>query len=158
MAMPLSAMKIAYKKFLDSFVDPDPATSLTDKEDPVLRPVWAASFSCSHDFLDDTFPSNEAIIEAMNGSDRPWDDMHHRSYFLPQLERIEQDGFRSTLSEIVGHTIVPLDMHDIYAKGNMDIISPTIMIDISCTPGKIENVHISANCSPEEILIYTKLF
>jgi len=40
----------------------------------------------------------------------------------------------------------------------MDIISPTIMIDISCTPGKIENVHISADCSPEEILIYIKLF
>jgi hypothetical protein len=78
--------------------------------------VWATSFSCSHDFLDETFPSDEAIIEAMNGSDKPWDDMHHHSYFLPELERIEQDDFRSTLSEIVGHAIVPLDTHDIYAE------------------------------------------
>jgi hypothetical protein len=43
-------------------------------------------------------------------------------------------------------------------KGNMASISPTIMIDISRTPGKIENIHIGADCSPEEILIYTELF
>jgi hypothetical protein len=49
-------------------------------------------------------------------------------------------------------------MHGIYAKGNMASISPTVSIDISCTPGKIENVNIGADCSPEEILIYTNLF
>jgi hypothetical protein len=40
----------------------------------------------------------------------------------------------------------------------MASISPTITIDISHTPRKIENVHISADCSLEEILIYTELF
>jgi hypothetical protein len=49
-------------------------------------------------------------------------------------------------------------MHDIYVEGNMASIYPTIMIDISHTHGKIENVHIGADCSPEEILIYTELF
>jgi hypothetical protein len=94
----------------------------------------------------------------MNGSDRPWDDMHHHSYFLPELVRIEQDDFRSTLSEIIGHVIVPLDTHEIYAKGNMESISPTIMIDISHILGKVENVYIDADCSLEEIQIYTELF
>jgi hypothetical protein len=112
----------------------------------------------SHDFLDDTLPSDEAILEAMNGPDRPWDDMHHRSYFLPELVRIEQDDFRSTLSEMVGHVMVPLDTHGIYVEGNMVNISPTITIDISRIPGKIENVYIGADCSPEEIHIYTDLF
>jgi hypothetical protein len=158
MAMPLSATEIAYQVVLDSSVDPDPVTSPTDEEDPVLRTVWATSLSCLHDFLDETFPSEEAILEAMNGSDRPWGDMHHRSYFLPILERIEQDDFRSTLSEIVGHAVVPLDMHGIYAEGNMASISPTISIDIYHTPGKIENVNIGADCSREEILIYIDLF
>jgi hypothetical protein len=111
--------------------------------------MWATLLSCSHDFLDGTFPSDEAIIEAMNGSDKPWDDMHHRSYFLPDLERIKQDDFQSTLSEIVGHTIVPPDMHGIYAKGNMASISPTITIDISHTPGKVGNVNIGADCLPK---------
>jgi hypothetical protein len=129
-----------------------------DEEDTVLKPVWATLLSCSHDYLDETFPLDEAIIEAMNGSNKPWDDMHHCSYFLPEVARIEQDEFRSTLSAIVIHTVVPLDMNDIYTEGNMAIISPTVMIDISRTPDKIENVHIGENCSPEEILIYTEIF
>jgi hypothetical protein len=158
MAMLLSTTKIVYQFFLDSSVDLDPITSHTDEEDPVLKPVWVASSSCSHDPLDDTFPSNEAIIETMNGSEKPWDDMHHRSYFLLDLARIEQYDFRSTISEIFGHIVVPLDTHNIYAEGNMASTSPTIMIDISRTPGKIENVHISAECSLEEILTYTELF
>jgi hypothetical protein len=37
-------------------------------------------------------------------------------------------------------------------------ISPTISIDISRTLGKIENVNIAVDCSPEEIMIYTDLF
>jgi hypothetical protein len=84
--------------------------------------------------------------------------MHHRSYFLPDLERIEHDDFRSTLSEIVGHVIVPLDTHIIYVEVNTASISPTIMIYISRTPGNIENVHIGVDCSLEEILIYIELF
>jgi hypothetical protein len=94
----------------------------------------------------------------MNGSDGLWDDMHHRSYFLPQLARIEQDDFRSTLSKIVSHAIVPLDTHDIYAEGNMVSISPTITIDISFIPGKVENVYIGADFLLKEIFIYTELF
>jgi hypothetical protein len=75
----------------------------------------------------------------------------HSSYFLPKLARIKQDDFRSTLSEIVGHTIVPLDTHNIYAEGNMASIFPTITIDISCIPSKIENLYIDADCSSKEI-------
>jgi hypothetical protein len=157
MVMPLSIAKIVYQVVFYSFVDPDHVTSPTDKEDLILKPVWTTSLSCSHDCLDETFPSDESIIETMNGSDKPWDDMHHYSYFLPELETIEQNDFRSTLSEIVKHAIVPLDMNIIYVEGNMESISPTIMINISRTPGKIENVHIGVDCLPEEILIYTEL-
>jgi hypothetical protein len=62
----------------------------------VSRLVWATSLSCSHDCLDGTFPSDEAINEAMNGSDKPWDDMHDRSYFLLELERIEKESNKTT--------------------------------------------------------------
>ena len=146
--MTLSVAEIEYQIVLDSSIDPDPITSQTDKEDHVLKPMWATSSSCSHEFLDENLPSYEFIIEAMNGSNKPWDDMHHRSYFLPNLARIEQDDFRSTLREIVGHVIVSFDTHNIYAKGNMESIYPTIVIDISRTPNNIENVHINAYCFP----------
>jgi hypothetical protein len=158
MVMPLSIVEIAYQAILDSFIDPNPVTSQKDEDDPILRPVWATSLSCSHDFLDETLPSDEAILEAMNVSKRPWDDMHHGSYFLPSLKRIKQDDFWSTLSDIVDHTVVPLDTHDIQDEQNMASISPTVSIDISCTPSKIENVNIGVDCFPEEILIYTNLF
>jgi hypothetical protein len=85
----------------------------------------------------------------MNVFGRPWDDIHHRSYFLPELARIEQADFRFTLSKIVGHAIVPLDTHDIYANGNMSSISSTVTIDISRIPRKFENVYIGADCSPK---------
>jgi hypothetical protein len=83
MTMPLSTTNIAYQDVLDSTVDPDLVTSPTDEEDPITRPVWATSLSYSHDLLDENFPSDEAMIKAMSGSEKPWDDMHHRSYFLP---------------------------------------------------------------------------
>jgi hypothetical protein len=158
MAMPLSAAKILHQVVLDSFVDPYPVPLPMDEEDPVLRLVLATSLSFSHDFLDGTLPSDKSIIESMNGSDKPLDDMHHCSYFLLEIERIEQDDFRSTLSEIVGHVIVLLDTHNIYVEGNMVRISPTVTIDISSIPGKVENINIGVDCSPKEILIYTKIF
>jgi hypothetical protein len=120
-----------------------------NEDDPFLWPIWATSSSFSHDSLNGTLPLDEAIIEAINGSVRPWDDMHHCSYYFPDLVRIEQDDFISTLSEIVSHVVVPLDMHNIYAEGNMASIYPTVTIDISHVLTKIENVYISAYFSPK---------
>jgi hypothetical protein len=37
-------------------------------------------------------------------------------------------------------------------------ITEMIPIDISRTPGIVENVFVGADCSPEEIRIYTELF
>jgi hypothetical protein len=59
---------------------------------------------------------------------------------------------------MVGHDMVTLDTHGIYVEGNMVNIYPTIMIDISRIPGKIENVYIIGDCLSKEILIYTILF
>jgi hypothetical protein len=155
MEMPLSKREIVYQDVLESSTDPDPVSLQKDEEDHVLKPVWATSSPFSHDCLNETLPSNEVILEAMNGLDRPWDDMHYLSYFLPNLVRIEQDDFRSTLSDIVSHVIVPLDMHDIYSKVNMESISPTVTIDISCILGNIENVYIE--CEIPSIILEVKL-
>jgi hypothetical protein len=56
MAIPLSVVEITYQVVLDSFANTDPVTSHTNEEDPVLKPIWVASSSCSHDCLDDTLP------------------------------------------------------------------------------------------------------
>ena len=44
------------------------------------------------------------------------------------------------------------------ADGNMENISPTIPINISRDPGRIENVYIGTECSHAEIQEYTELF
>jgi hypothetical protein len=85
MEMSLSAAEIAYQAIQEATVDPDPPSSWTKEMDPVLEPIWVVDSSSSHDFLDGTFPSNEAILEAMTGPDRPWEDLHHRSYFSQSL-------------------------------------------------------------------------
>ena len=40
----------------------------------------------------------------------------------------------------------------------MENLSPTIPINISGDPGKVENVYIGEDCSPDEIKEYTELF
>ena len=52
----------------------------------------------------------------------------------------------------------PLPREGIFSEGNMENISTMIPINISTNPNVVENVHIGANCSPEEIAIYTALF
>ena len=54
--------------------------------------------------------------------------------------------------------INPLPREGIFSKGNMENIFVTIPINISANPNIVENVHIGANFSSEEIVIYTSLF
>ena len=54
--------------------------------------------------------------------------------------------------------MVPLSSFGPMDDGNMANISPTIPINISRNFGKVENVYIWADCSPNEIKEYTTLF
>jgi hypothetical protein len=98
------------------------------------------------------------ILEALTGPDKPWDDLHQRSYFLPELGRIEVGEFVLTMTGDRSCPINPLAMYAIYVEGNMETITKMIPINISRNPGVVENVFIRADCSPEEIHIYTYLF
>jgi hypothetical protein len=83
MPMPLSTAKVAYSlvQQASANTDPTPAQEL----DPLLQPIWAQGSLTNVDLLDLVFPSDEAVIEAMTSLDKPWEDLHHRSYFLPEL-------------------------------------------------------------------------
>jgi hypothetical protein len=54
--------------------------------------------------------------------------------------------------------INPLATHKVYVEGNMASITTKIPIDISKTPGIVENVFIGVDFSLEEIQTYTELF
>ena len=94
----------------------------------------------------------------MSGVEPPWEELHHRSYFLPELDHLECEDFREVLSERFGSPMVPLSSHGPMAYGNMENIFPMIPINISRDPGRIENIYIGEECFHAEIQEYTKLF
>ena len=51
--------------------------------DPYHLPYWLAPSLPILDYLSNTFPSDESIIEIMNTNEPIWEDHHHRSMFLP---------------------------------------------------------------------------
>ena len=94
----------------------------------------------------------------MTSPNKPWDDLHHRSYFLPELSRIKAEEFTLTMTRDRSCPINPLATHEVYVEGSMGTIAETILINISRTPSVVENVFIGADFSPGEIQIYTDLF
>ena len=97
-------------------------------------------------------------MEAMSGHGKICEDIHHRSYFLPELSRIENQEFHMRLPDDVDTPINPLPRKGMFAEGNMENIFATIPINISINLDVVENIYIGANCSPEDISIYTSLF
>ena len=62
------------------------------------------------------------------------------------------------LADDVDTPINPLPREGMFAEGNMENIYATIPINICVNPDVVENIHISTNCSPKEIAIYSSLF
>ena len=87
----------------------------------------------------------------MTSLDKPWEDLHHRSYFLPALSKIEAREFTLTMTRDRSCPINPLATHSVYAKGNMASIAEMVPINLSRTPIIIDNVFVRAYCSPEEM-------
>jgi len=103
-------------------------------------------------------PTDEAMLEALTRSDKPWEDLHHISYFFPDLDRIESEEFHIPFSECVDRPLNPLAKQGIYVEGNMANISEMVPINISRNPDVMENVFIGASCTPEEICLFMELF
>ena len=94
----------------------------------------------------------------MNGLEQPWEELHHCSYFLPELEQIKCNEFRMTLTKKVFSLVMLLGTHGIYVEGSMSNLSPIIPINVSPTPSKVENICVGEDSSPNEIHTYTKFF
>ena len=77
------------------------------------------------------------ICEILCVDDLPWEELHHRT-----LESNEPQS----------------PMKNPNFKLNLGNISRTFPIDISIKPGIVENVHIGASCTEDEIQTYKALF
>ncbi|MCY6488125.1 hypothetical protein, partial [Actinobacillus pleuropneumoniae] len=79
-------------------------------------------------------------------------DLHHRSSFLPEDDRFENDFSSIFTAEYVKEAQNPMKHPD--SKLNLVNISRTIPIDISVKPGIVENIHIGASSTDDEIQTY----
>jgi hypothetical protein len=104
------------------------------------------------------FPMDEMIMSVMSMEDTPWDDGHHRSILFLEQHTIEGYQWISTPSTVVIISTIPESTHDLFYEGNLSNISPTLPLDISIKPGIVENVHIGASCSHDEVVTYKSLF
>jgi hypothetical protein len=138
--MPLSLIESTYQ-----------AIQSTDPSTPSLG-------DSSPDLFHIIFPMDEMIMSIMSMEDTPWDDGHHRSILFLEQHTIESYQRISTPSTIVVISLVPESTHDVLYKGNLSNISPTIPLNISIKPGVVENVHIGASCSTDEVVTYKPLF
>jgi hypothetical protein len=102
------------------------------------------------------FPTEEMIMSVME--DTPWDDGYHHSILFLEQHTLENYQRILTPSTVFVISTIPRSSHDVFAEGNLSNISPMIPIDISVKPGIVENVHIGASCSLDEIVTYTSLF
>ena len=96
--MPLSPAEKTYSAIQSESVSPT-CPPPEDVLDMYSLPEWASlPSSSSHDFLNDVLLSDEAILEAMTLSERPWEDHHHRSSILPLLHDEDPPLTSTTLS------------------------------------------------------------
>ena len=49
------------------------------------------------------------IVETMSCPEKPWEDLHYRTFSLQEIERTEHDESWLALGEEVDHLVLPLD-------------------------------------------------
>ena len=119
--------------------------------DQYSLPEWVdIPSSTSHEFLNDTLLSDEAILKVMTLGERPWEDNHHRSSILLPLD--DEDPPLTSMATEDGSTRSPSTSYGILIEGNLSNISKTITIDISVKPSIIEAITIGAKSTQQEIL------
>jgi hypothetical protein len=123
-----------------------------------LLQSWLYSLSSNFDYILHIFPSDESIMKMLSILEAPWDENHHRSYFLPSLDDIEKYIFSIFPSNIVDSPQSPILTEDTIFEGNLGNISDTVTVEIFIKEGIVENIQLGVNCSTKEVETYTALF
>ena len=151
-AMPFSPFEVAYQA-VQSFSDSN--STNPDLVNEINGKSLSISTSESTNFSE-IVHTYEQIRELLSVDTLPWEDLHHRFSFLPEIDNFENDFSSIFTTDYVKETQNPLQHPD--SELNLGNISRTVPIDISVKPGIIENIHIGASCTDDEIQPYKALF
>ena len=80
--------------------------------DPYHLPYWLEPSLPVLDYLSETFPFDESIMGIMSIDESIWEDLHHRSMFLPNTSSVKH-GYASLFpTHIVNVPQSPILLHD----------------------------------------------
>lgn len=107
MKFPMSAMELSYQSIVNP-ADNRPTPFSQEELDRDVAPAWTLDSTSTLDCLDTILPLEEAILEAMMGVDRTWEHLHHCSYFLPPLHKVESSLSNLSASDVtVSNPLAP---------------------------------------------------
>ena len=75
-------------------------------------PYWLETSLPILDYLSETFPSDESIMEIMSMNEPIWEDHHHRSVFLPNTSSVDHDFACLFSTDIVNTPQTPILLQD----------------------------------------------
>ena len=117
----------------------------------------SALTSISNPF-EQVFHTDESIREFLSMDELPWDDLHHKSSFLPNLDRFENYFSSIFTIDYVKEPQNPISIKNLDSEINLGNISTTVPTDILVKPGIVENIHIGASYMIDKINTYKSLF
>jgi hypothetical protein len=88
-AMPLSPVETSYVAIQSTSPSSDDQHLLAPNSHSMTS--WLNSLSSVFNYISPIDPSAEYILEMFSIDELTWDDNHHRSYFLPLFEEIQED-------------------------------------------------------------------
>jgi hypothetical protein len=140
--------------------DQIPLSSLESSYQAIQSETTSPPSLCdtSPDLFHVIFPTDEMIMMIMSMEDTPWDDGNHCSILFLECDTIDIYQRILTPSIVVVISFVPESTHDFLYKGKLGNISPTVPLEISIKPIVMENFHIGASCSTDEVHTYKALF
>ena len=92
---------VTYKSIKSTSTNLDQDSSRVEEYDQYIFPIWSFSSPTYRDILDLVLPSDEASLEAMTSPKKPWEYMHHRSYFPPKLSKMKTEKKKITMNGIL---------------------------------------------------------
>ena len=114
--------------------------------DPYHLPYWIEPSLPTLDYLLQTFPSNDSIMEIMSTDEPLWEYHHHRSSFLPNASSIDFDLVSLISTDIVSNPQTPILLQGNDSEGNLCNITQTTPIDISVKTRTVEHIHVCQDC------------
>ena len=97
--VPFATTEVAYQAIFDATVDFISTTYILDESNEYYLPAWEENSTYLYDYLDMVLQYDEANLEVLIGHEKLGEYLHHNSYILPNLSKIDNPKFHVRLAK-----------------------------------------------------------